>query len=270
MSLKGRNIRGVLLDITGVLAESSVGGDGTAIVGSVEAVKRLKSAGIAVRFVTNETQRTRESLVGKLHRLGFDMPEEEIFPPALAMAAIIKQKGLRPHLLVHENCLPDLGVASCIDGSANCVVLGDATDSFTYPSMNAAFRTLIRGGADCAFYSLGKGKYYKEDGELTLDVGPYAAALEFATGRSATVVGKPSGEFFHTALQDMGVAADEAVMVGDDIVSDVGGAQAAGLLGVLVRTGKYTPGDENHPVVKPDRIVDNLAKIVDEILETAK
>jgi ribonucleotide monophosphatase NagD (HAD superfamily) len=45
MSLNGRKVKGVLLDITGVLAESSSTGDGTAIQGSVEAVKKLKSAG---------------------------------------------------------------------------------------------------------------------------------------------------------------------------------------------------------------------------------
>jgi phospholysine phosphohistidine inorganic pyrophosphate phosphatase len=191
------------------------------------------------------------------------MPEHEVFPPALAMAAIIKNKNLRPHLLVHPNCLPDLGVETSAD-DANCVILGDATDSFTYTNMNAAFRVLLNSGN---LYALGKGKYYKEDGELTIDVGPYVAALEFATGREATVVGKPAKEFFHTALQDMGVEPSEAVMVGDDIVSDVGGAQAAGIQGVLVRTGKFTPADEKHATVKPDRIVDNLAQVVCEILE---
>ena len=55
-------------------------------------------------------------------------------------------------------------------------------------------------------------------------------------------------------------------MVGDDIVSDVGGAQAAGIRGVQVRTGKFRPTDENHPLVKPDLIVDNLKGLVDIIL----
>ena len=98
---------------------------------------------------------------------------------------------------------------------------------------------MIINNADCQLYSLGKGKYYREYGELTLDVGPFAAALEFATEKTAKIVGKPSGEFFKTALADIGVEAAEAVMVGDDIVSDVGGAQACGIQGVLVRTGKY-------------------------------
>ena len=57
-------------------------------------------------------------------------------------------------------------------------------------------------------------------------------------------------------------------MVGDDIVSDVGGAQAVGIRGVQVRTGKFRQSDENHPAVKPDMIADNLASFVDFLLKS--
>merc|ERR1712029_314823 len=107
MSLNGKDIKGVLLDITGVLVESTTGGS-KAIPGSIEAVKKLSAAGIPVRFVTNETQRTRASLVKMLHENGYSMPEADVFPPALAMAAIIKEKSLRPFTLVHPNLSTDL------------------------------------------------------------------------------------------------------------------------------------------------------------------
>ena len=55
-------------------------------------------------------------------------------------------------------------------------------------------------------------------------------------------------------------------MIGVDIVSDVGGAQECGILGVLVRTGKYRPIDEHHPDVAPDRVVNNLVNFVDILL----
>lgn len=101
MSFNNKAIRGVLLDITGVLVESSASGDGVAIQGSIRAIERMKEAGkenitiisaniiefkywifllsnlgIQVRFVTNETQKTRKALVEKLHRLGYSMEEE--------------------------------------------------------------------------------------------------------------------------------------------------------------------------------------------------
>ena len=122
----------------------------------------------------------------------------------------------------------------------------------------------MRTGGD--LYSLGKGKFYREDGELTLDVGPFTAALEFATEKDAIVIGKPAADFFLEALNDIGCQPDEAIMVGDDITGDVGGAQKCGIPGILVRTGKYRTTDENHPRITPDRIVDNLAHFVDVLL----
>ena len=125
---------------------------------------------------------------------------------------------------------------------------------------------MIKTGGD--LYSLGKGKYYQEDGELTLDVGAFTAALEYATEKDAIVVGKPAPEFFLTALSDMGCPPGEAVMVGDDIASDVGGAQKCGIQGVLVRTGKYRPSDEQHHSVTPDLIADNLSHFIDILLSS--
>ena len=97
-----------------------------------------------------------------------------------------------------------------------------------------------------------------------MDVGPFACALEIATEKSSIVIG--TREFSLTASNDIGCATNEAVMIGDDIVSDVGGAQECGIQGVLVRTGKYRPIDENHPNVAPDRVVNNLANFIDILL----
>jgi len=168
MSFNGKPVKGVLLDITGVLQE-----DGKAIPGSVEAVEKLKNAGIDVRFVTNETQLTRKKLLEKLHGMKFSMPEEAIFPPALAMASIILEKSLKPYFLVHPNCIDDLGPTATENnvGDYDCVVLGDAVDKFTYKNLNEAFQLIMKTG--CPLYALGKGKYYQDCGELTLDVGGY-------------------------------------------------------------------------------------------------
>lgn len=259
-------IQGVLCDITGVLAESSSQGDGTPVPGSIEAVNRLVRAGVRVKFVTNESQRTRDSLHGKLTRLGFSINKEDILTPALAMSGIAKKQGLRPFLLVHPSVLDDLGNdLKYNEEEADCVVLGDAVEGFNYHNMNKAFKVLDRSSSH-QLYCLGKGKCYKEDGERILDVGPFAAALEFATERPAVVVGKPGNDFFQSGLSGLELSEDEVVMVGDDLVSDVGGAQKSGIRGVLVRTGKFRLEDENHPVVKPDLVVDNLKGLVDIIL----
>ena len=97
-----------------------------------------------------------------------------------------------------------------------------------------AFRLLMDGAELVALQR--NGFKARADG-LALDVGAYAAALEYASGREAIVVGKPAREFYTSAIAELGV--QRAVMVGDDLEADVAGAMATGLAGVLVRTGKY-------------------------------
>lgn len=225
---------------------------------------RLKRSPLKVRFCTNESQKSRGELVGLLQRLGFDISEGEVTAPAPATCQILKERGLRPHLLIHD------GVRSEFDdidmANPNCVVIADAGEGFSYENMNRAFRVLME-LENPVLISLGKGRYYKETSGLMLDVGAYMKALEYACGIEAEVVGKPSPEFFRSALQAIGVEAHQAIMIGDDIVGDVGGAQQCGMRALQVRTGKFRPADEHHPEVKADGYVDNLAEAVDLLLQ---
>jgi ribonucleotide monophosphatase NagD (HAD superfamily) len=85
------------------------------------------------------------------------------------------------------------------------------------------------------------------------------AGLEYATGAIATVVGKPSPAMFKAAIDDMGLMPDEVVMIGDDVHHDVGGARAAGIRGVLVKTGKYRDALVASTGIKPDLVIDSIA-----------
>ncbi|XP_029933355.1 phospholysine phosphohistidine inorganic pyrophosphate phosphatase [Myripristis murdjan] len=257
-----KSLKGVILDMCGVLYDSGEGG-GTPIAGSVEAVKKLKASDLQLRFCTNETQATREKFVAKLQRMGFDICVSEVFSPAPAAVAILKERGLRPHLLVYDGVVPEFD--SVDKTNPNCVVIGDAADKFSYQNLNEAFRVLI-GLEKPVLFSLGKGRYYKETDGLKLDVGVYMKALEYACDVEAEVIGKPSSVFFQSVLNDMGIQPQEALMIGDDLVNDVGGAQHCKMKGVQVRTGKYRPSDERHPTVTADGTVDNLAQAVDMIL----
>ncbi|KAL4699143.1 hypothetical protein H8959_011800, partial [Pygathrix nigripes] len=225
----------------------------------------LKGSRLKVRFCTNESQKSRAELVGQLRRLGFDISEGEVTAPA--PGRLPDPEGARPATIPahpRRKGLLDLGIeleeasrrgrwASAwrvalarvrsefdqIDTSnPNCVVIADAGESFSYQNMNNAFQVLME-LENPVLISLGKGRYYKETSGLMLDVGPYMKALEYACGIKAEVVGKPSPEFFKSALQAIGVEAHQAVMIGDDIVGDVGGAQRCGMRALQVRTGKF-------------------------------
>jgi ribonucleotide monophosphatase NagD (HAD superfamily) len=106
-----------------------------------------------------------------------------------------------------------------------------------------------------------KNRYWRTGEGLTLDAGPFVAALEYATGREATVSGKPSAAFFTGAADSMGLALSDVVVVGDDLASDVRGAIAAGARGALVRTGKSREADLDEPGRAPDAVIRSIADL---------
>ncbi|CAG0913908.1 unnamed protein product [Notodromas monacha] len=255
-------VRGFLLDITGVLYES--GGEGGKVIpGSVEAIQRIRNSGVPVKFLSNETQTSRIGIVKKLRKHGFDLCVDDIITPCPAVVAALNERQLRPYLVVHPDALPEFDEIST--NEPNCVVIADAAHHLSYENLNTAFRVLMN-SEEKILFTLGKGKFYQEDGELTLDVGPFATGLEYACGVTAEVIGKPSESYFLEGAKRLGMRPEEVVMIGDDIESDVGGAMKLGMTGILVRTGKYRPTNENHQV-KPDAVVDNLHAAIDQFLE---
>ncbi len=247
---------GVLLDLGGVVFT----GD-EAVAGSVEALARLRDAGVAVRFLTNTTRSPRRALVEKLRRLGIEAEPESLFTPAFAARHVLD--GRTPHLLVDPSLVEDFPDHD-EGGAADVVLVGDAGEAFTYAALNAALRALENGAT---LMALARNRVFQDgDGQPSLDAGPFVAALEYASGQEAEVIGKPAQAFFDAARSSLGTEAAETVMIGDDVEGDVGGALDAGLAGVLVRTGKYKAGDEGSIDREPTAVCDDLAAAVDWVL----
>jgi phospholysine phosphohistidine inorganic pyrophosphate phosphatase len=244
---------GILLDIDGVLY---VGDE--PIEGAHAALGELREAGAGLRLVTNTTSRSRRQVCEHLQQLGFEVTVEEVLTPAAMALSHCDECGYRTvELIVSDGLREDLArfERSAGDGPVDAVILGDVGARFDAELLNRAFR-LIMDGAELV--ALQHNRYWRRADGLALDVGAYAAALEYATRREAVVVGKPAEAFFQAAVVDMGL--DNAVMIGDDVEADVGGAMAAGLPGILVRTGKYRQ-DALPPEVTPTAIVDSIAEV---------
>jgi phospholysine phosphohistidine inorganic pyrophosphate phosphatase len=244
---------GVLLDIDGVLY---VGNE--PIEGAREALVELRRQSAALRLMTNTTSRSRREVLEHLVEIGFEVALDEVLTPAAMAVRHCRERGYRSvELLVSERLLEDLAPLqrSGPAREADAVILGDLGSSFNADVLNGAFRLLMDGAE---LIALQHNRYWRRADGLALDVGAYAAALEYATGREAVVVGKPAREFFLSAMADMGL--ERAVMVGDDAEADVGGAMAAGLPGVLVRTGKYRE-DPVMARVTPTAIVDSIKDV---------
>ena len=142
------------------------------------------------------------------------------------------------------------------DEQADVVVLGGACDAFSYAAINRVFQQVM-GGADLV--GMHRNLYWRTAGGLQLDGGAFLIGLEAASGATATICGKPAAAYFEAVLGELGIAPDRALMVGDDIVNDVLGAQALGLTGVQVRTGKFAASDLERG--QPDHVIDALADL---------
>lgn len=247
-------LRAVLLDLDGVLYV----GDAP-LPGAGEAVERLRERVGAVRFVTNTTTRPRSAILGALRRLGFAAGEDELFTPAaLAVRHCVSAGHRRVALVVDDALHEDFAGLERAEHDVDAVIVGDLGSAFAFEPLNRAFR-MVMGGAE--LIALQKNRYWLTPEGLSLDAGAFVAALEYATGREALVVGKPSPDFFGAVLDTAAVQPSQALMVGDDVESDVGGAQRAGLRGVLVRTGKFREDRLCASGIVPDAIVDSIADV---------
>jgi HAD superfamily hydrolase (TIGR01458 family) len=237
-----------MLDLDGTLY---VGGEPVA--GAREAVEDLEASGLVLRYVTNTTRMPRRAVVERMRTFGFVAEEGEVFTPAWAASRLIG--GRSCYALVDGSLHEDLRGARLTEDSPEVVLVGDMGEGFTYARLDAAFRCLMEGAE---LVALQKNRYWHNRGELSLDAGPFVAALEYASGKRALVVGKPEESFFRIALEDMGLEAHEVAMVGDDAEADVVGAKKAGLSGIQVRTGKWRPGGD---VGEADLVLDSVAAL---------
>lgn len=247
-------VRALLIDIDGVLYVED-----EPVAGARAALARLRASGLGVRFLTNTTARSRARTLQKLRRLGFEVADGELVTPAALALAHCRERGhRRAALVMNDEVKRDFAELEEAGRDVDVVVVGDLGDAFSYHVLNRAFR-LVMDGAELV--ALQKNRFWLTADGLSLDVGPFVAALEYATGREAYVVGKPAGAFFVLPLAELGVDADAAVMVGDDIESDIGGALDAGLRAVLVRTGKYRSDVVAASGIEPTAVIGSIADV---------
>ena len=241
-----------LFDLDGVFYN-----DTRPIPGGAEVVAQLRAQGVPFRFVTNTTSKGRRSLARKLQTFGIDAAPHEIFCPAVAAALFLRERKATGVFFTTDDTRGEFdGVREDL-ARPGYVVLGDLGDDWTFAKLNQALRYLLNGAQ---LIALGMSRYWHADDGQRLDVGPIASALSYATGQQPIVLGKPAADFFRLAARDLGFEPAQCAMVGDDVVTDIGGAQETGMRGILVRTGKFRPEDLKGPI-QPDEIIDSIADL---------
>jgi len=268
-------VRALVLDADGVIILR-----GEPIPGAPEALARLAAARIPIRVLTNYSSAHRTTLAAGLARPGFEPDPSLIITAASAAAAYAaaRHAGQPLYVIANPDALREFDGQAVLSADAaaasrdgvGAVVIGDGGEDLSYRNLDIAYR-LIRGGA--AFLAMHRNPWWLTRKGPTLDAGAFVAGLEFALGRRATVLGKPSPVVFRQALA--GLAADlgvrrlppsEAAMVGDDPVADIAAAKRVGLRGILVLSGKVGAEEAAaaaaRPRGAPDAFAASLADVV--------
>ncbi|EDW02790.1 haloacid dehalogenase-like hydrolase domain-containing protein 2 [Drosophila grimshawi] len=252
------SIKAALIDLSGTL---HVEDDPTP--NAPVALQRLRDSGVSVRFVTNTTKDSKSTLFERLSKIGFQLEISEIYSSLSAAATFVLNEKLNPFYLLTSDArkdFPEEDTSRPLDS----VVVGLAPNAFDYDHMNKAFNVLLQEKTH-KLVAVHQGKYYKRADGLALGPGCFVKGLEYATGSTATIIGKPNRFFFQSALP-ASLRPEECVMIGDDANDDIAGAMKVGLQGVLVKTGKFLPDALAAMSTPPTAVVTNFSEAVDWVL----
>ncbi|KAI0300582.1 haloacid dehalogenase-like hydrolase domain-containing protein 2 [Multifurca ochricompacta] len=272
-------IRALLIDLSGTIHVAT-----QPTPGSPQAIHRLRASSIPFRFCSNTSKESTAVLRSKLAEMGIETHDNEVWTSIGAVNSLLRDRGVeRPFILASESaaeeCRRDIHDNPVLPYDS--VVVAFAPTQFDYVALNTAFRVLMnehntqrgRPLSNCPFIATHRSRYIGDsDGALSLGPGPFVAALENASGRTAEVVGKPQRKFFELVLSSLASDVQDregvVAVIGDDVQNDLGGgAVELGFWRVLVRSGKYRDGDENNGGVRPpDEVCDNFASFVESLL----
>ena len=246
----------LLIDLDGVVYQG-----GHLIEGALGVLDWIKARQIPHLFVTNTTSRPRAALLEKFASMGFSARPDEVITPVVAANQWLAEHRIRKTaLFVPAATQQDFTGIEALDldqnAAAEAVIVGDLGEAWDFKLLNRAFQLLMQ-EPQPRLVALGMTRYWRGRNGLQLDVAPFIKALEHAADCEAVVVGKPAPAFFEAALAILEVSADQTLMIGDDIVGDVGAAQRCGIRGIQVRTGKFRDSDLNG-AIEPFALLDSI------------
>jgi len=226
---------------------------------AIEAIRLIQQENIPHRFVTNTTTHSRSQIIGRLAQVGIAMRHDHLFTAPVAAAQYLRSLSLaRCFFYASEGIREEFEGPDTVESGPTHVVIGDVGELFSFEMMNRVFN-MIHGGAEIV--ALQKNRFWITKEGLKLDAGAFVAALEFATGKTARVFGKPSAEFFQQACGGLGLPPNEVTMIGDDLKADIEGAAKAGLKTIFVRTGKDKNTSLEEAATKPDVVLNSIADL---------
>lgn len=246
---------GYLIDMDGVLYRGS-----DLIPGADAFIRQLRKRRIPFRFLTNNSQRTRRDVVAKLSRMGIEAQEEDVFTCAMATARFLaRQKPGGTAYVIGEGglltALHQNGFA-VVDHDPDYVVVGEGR-TFNLEMVEAAVRMLTKGAK---LIATNLDPSCPTQNGIRPGCGAMVAMLESATGLKAFGIGKPNPIMMRAACDELGLAPDQCVMIGDTMETDILGGTQLGMHTVLVLSGGTRQDDLARFAYRPEFVVESLGE----------
>lgn len=231
--------KGLILDIEGTLTQ-----DGALIPDVDVVIIKLRQMGYQLRFLTNMTGKSPESLAVWLKDLGLEVRADEISTSVTTAINYLAKERMNEQgfFAIPEVIKPLFSSFKSNPKAPDYVVIGDLASEFTQELLDQILQYLIEGADLICFH---KNLYFKRAQKWHLDSGTYVQAFEQITQRAALVTGKPSEMIFKQAYHSMGLMKDEVMIIGDDPLTDIKGAETLGISSLLVGSGKFTQTAES-------------------------
>ncbi|MEM1948241.1 MAG: HAD-IIA family hydrolase [Candidatus Caldarchaeum sp.] len=257
------DVKAILLDVQGTLTTRDQQGR-TTLIGGVRLINQARERGMKILVLTNATK-LNEEILEELTKLGLPLKLEEILSAGQATAMYLREKygktkvwvlgekGLKEELAKYSHTIVNENVER-----PDFVVVG-LDRELTYEKLNKALAFLRQGAELIGCHA---SKRIPEKAGETISVGPIVRALEYASDKVATIIGKPSNIIYEMGLKKLGVKPAEALMVSDELVNDLLPAKNLGMKTALALTGVSKLEDVEKSGVKPDIIVNNVDDLV--------
>lgn len=252
------NIRSILSDIDGTLYFKD-----SPIEGAIETVSELKRRGFKLLFFTNTDSKTPKTIYSILKKYGFQVEEQEIFSPIIALKEFLKSKNKPSLFLVTtKEVRGEFEEFDCVnkDKIPDFVIIADFQDDWNLNRLNQAFRHVLNGAK--LLGTQGNRFFLDREGNPVIDTGSFVQLIAYAANVKPIIFGKPSKTYFNEALKLVGAKPEETLVIGDDIESDIQGAINSGIKAILVKTGKGAIYDNKKVPIKPNKILDSFSLLL--------
>lgn len=255
-------IRGAIVDLDGTVYRG-----GELIPGADEAVRALRDAGVGVVFASNNPARPPAAFAAKLRRLGVGAGADDVITSGAVTAEYLADEHADDDLFVvggdgFQDLLREAGVSLTDDARSADALVASYDRGFEYDDLVAALRVLRREGT--GFVGTDPDRTIPSgDGELVPGSGAVVGAIAHTTEREPdAVLGKPSERAATAALDRLGVAAGDCVVVGDRLDTDVAMGERVGATTAVVRSGVTDDRALDASDVEPDHVLDSLRDVL--------